>query len=42
MYINWPLWTITIFFFGMDETILFDFLRTKIKIRYIYRDEKLI
>ena len=25
-----------------DENIQFDFLETKIKIRYIYKDEKLI
>jgi len=29
-------------FFCEDENIQFNFIRTKIKIRYIYRDEKLI
>ena len=31
-----------IIFFPDDENIQFNFLGTKIKIRYIYRDEKLI
>ena len=29
-------------FFCKDENIQFNFIGTKIKIRYIYRDEKLI
>jgi len=29
-------------FFYEDENIRFNFLETKIKIRYIYRDEKFI
>ena len=29
-------------FFCEDENIQFNFIETKIKIRYIYRDEKLI
>jgi len=28
--------------FSEDENIVFNFLETKIKIRYIYKDEKLI
>jgi len=43
MNIKWPLRTKNkIIFFCEDENIQFNFLGTKIKIRYIYKDEKLI